>query len=98
MLSIDLRTRVLQCTDNANQESMYASTGYLHKSLGARSESTARRSQSWRQDSLYYKSDTEWSDVPPGVVNMSPAWFQQAHDVCLPLHLLPALLTAVIDS
>jgi hypothetical protein len=61
---------------------MYASTAHLNRSLGSHAGATAGRGASWRQDSMYYKSDSEWSDVPPGLVNMSPAWFQQAHDVC----------------
>jgi len=34
----------------------------------------------WRQSQRYFKTEDQWSDIPPGVVNISPAWFQQAHN------------------
>lgn len=34
---------------------------------------------SWRTNFEYYRTKEEW--LAPGTVTMSPAWFQQAHEV-----------------
>jgi hypothetical protein len=35
----------------------------------------------WRQSNTYFKAPDKCQKMPPGAVNISPAWFQQAHDV-----------------
>jgi hypothetical protein len=37
---------------------------------------------SWRKCPAFFKPDSECLLAKPGVVTMSPAWFEQGHDVC----------------
>jgi hypothetical protein len=41
----------------------------------------ANVSSSWRKSSEFYKPTDQCRARPPGCVDMSPAWFQQAHEV-----------------
>lgn len=38
---------------------------------------------SWRKSSDFYKPADQCQERPPGCVDMSPAWFQQAHEARL---------------
>jgi hypothetical protein len=40
-----------------------------------------RSSTNWRAGPRYYRSSPD-NLLKPGVANMSPAWFEQGHDVC----------------
>jgi len=36
---------------------------------------------SWRASQLFFKLNAECAGTKPGIVTMSPAWFEQAQDV-----------------
>ena len=54
-----------------------ASLVLLHKILP---KGIDPKGSSWRSDPKYFQPGTH-SGTPPGVVNMSPAWFQQGKEV-----------------
>lgn len=35
----------------------------------------------WRASHVFFKPNAECTGSKPGIVTMSPAWFEQAHDV-----------------
>jgi len=53
---------------------MWKDLAYLERSLSINKAST-----SWRIKPEYYQAKPGW--VKPGNASLSPAWFQQAHEV-----------------
>ena len=39
----------------------------------------------WRKSDMFFKPTGECRSSAPGLVDMSPGWFEQAHDVRFPL-------------
>lgn len=72
------------------QQMLYQSTGHLHRAFQHNTSRPSRAENSmWRLAETHFKPRSSCVDVPPGTVNMAPAWFQQAHDVSTSLLGLP---------
>lgn len=41
----------------------------------------------WRQSQSLFKAPSECPHIPPGAINISPAWYQQGHDMVIILHM-----------
>jgi hypothetical protein len=69
-----------QC--DAHQNNIMLATENLYplvkKSIGKKSETKSETGISWR---IHPKNFNSGTDVPEGAVSMSPAWFQQGHEV-----------------
>jgi hypothetical protein len=68
---IHLSDQMVTCT--VFQREMMAATEKLYPLLGKSQGST-----SWRNHTALFPSETE---IPSGSLNLSPAWFQQGHEV-----------------
>ena len=71
---VSVFTSPIAVTYRVFQNKMMAATEKLDELL----KPPKHGAPSWRLDKTYFVSETE---SPPGVLDLSPAWFQQGHEV-----------------
>ncbi|KDQ52386.1 hypothetical protein JAAARDRAFT_138761 [Jaapia argillacea MUCL 33604] len=66
------------------QMALFSAMRILNTQLkGSLKSSMSGHGCNWRADTAYFKSAEDCCQVSPGVLNFSPAWFHQAHEICI---------------
>jgi hypothetical protein len=56
---------------------MWAASDFLSPSL----EKSVKVDSNWRTSQEWFKQSSEHVGITPGCINLSPAWYQQGHEV-----------------